>query len=179
MTIDLALKTIILLNEDYFWLSTNRPRAVFVGRLRHFHNYFSVKWNGEYSLNHPWKIPLAPRIFAAYRSPDSNKFLIYEMGWQMGGAYEEILNRVVDVTLETHGSSTSDRLRQMIYELEDTDTTMGALMFGLDTDNFDMILGLLVEFRNTGRYERFNAMHRAARGKISNFEEASRYEVQE
>jgi hypothetical protein len=40
---------------------------------------------------------------------------------------------------------------------------VGEMLHSLDRSNFDMVIDLLIEFRDSGRHERFNTLHRKAR----------------
>lgn len=80
--------------------------------------------------------------------------------------YGEKLAKVCADAVSLTGTGGGRALRKIIMDLEG-DGPIGELMFTLDQGRFNRVIDLLVEFRHSGRLEGFNAMHAAARARVS------------
>lgn len=79
--------------------------------------------------------------------------------------YEEKLNKVCDKIKSLSGTAGARGLTAVVMDLEG-DGSVGEMLHALDMENFLMAIDLLQEFRRTGRFESFNAIHRNAHERI-------------
>ena len=77
------------------------------------------------------------------------------------GPYEKKLNELVSVTNALEGTGGSRALKTILKDLSGHGP-ISELLYTLDRQNFDRVIDLLVEFRNSGRNEPFNAIHETA-----------------
>ena len=75
--------------------------------------------------------------------------------------YERKLNELVTITNSLEGTSGSRALRAIIRDLSGHGL-ISELLYTLDRQNFDKVIDLLVEFRDTGRNDPFNELHEQA-----------------
>ncbi len=80
--------------------------------------------------------------------------------------YEIKLNRVCQTILKLSGTAGARGLRAVVMDLEGNGP-VGEMLHSLDRNNFDMVIDLLIEFRDSGRHEPFNTLHRKARERIT------------
>jgi hypothetical protein len=80
--------------------------------------------------------------------------------------YSDKLFALCDEADRLTGTGGGRALRKIIMDLE-SDGPIGELMFTLDDKRFNQVIELLVEFRHSGRHERFNALHEEARERAS------------
>ncbi len=80
--------------------------------------------------------------------------------------YENKLNKVCQTILKQSGTAGARGLRAVVMDLEGNGP-VGEMLHSLDRSNFDMVIDLLIEFRNSGRHESFNTLHRKARERIA------------
>jgi hypothetical protein len=80
--------------------------------------------------------------------------------------YEQKLDMVCKKILQLSGTAGGRALKSVVMDLEGSGP-IGEMLHSLDRNNFDMVIDLLVEFRNTGRQELFNTLHRKARERIT------------
>ncbi|EIM98718.1 hypothetical protein WQE_22683 [Paraburkholderia hospita] len=85
--------------------------------------------------------------------------------------YSEKLDTVVKDAVALYGTGGGRALHKIIMDLEGQGP-IGEPMFTLDQDRFNRVIDLLVEFRQSGKHEGFNALHAAARERISPEQEA-------
>jgi hypothetical protein len=81
-------------------------------------------------------------------------------------AYSDKLNEIVEIALAMDGSSGYEAIQSIINDIE-VDGPIYGLLFRLDCENFDKIIDLFVEFKNSGRRENFNAVHAEARARLN------------
>jgi hypothetical protein len=84
--------------------------------------------------------------------------------------YSEKLDAVVKDAVALYGTGGGRALHKIIMDLEGQGP-IGELLHTLDQERFNRVIDLLVEFRRSGRLEGFNALHDAARQRISPKEE--------
>ncbi len=79
----------------------------------------------------------------------------------MMGPYERQLNELVAITNSLEGTGGSRALKTIITDLSGHGP-ISELLYTLDRQNFDRVIALLVEFRDTGRNTPFNDLHEQA-----------------
>ena len=79
--------------------------------------------------------------------------------------YTRKLDALVDWVRANPGTGGARAIRKVVMDLEG-EGPIGELLFTLDQELFDQVIDLLVEFRNTGRSEPFNAIHVQARERL-------------
>jgi exopolyphosphatase/pppGpp-phosphohydrolase len=85
--------------------------------------------------------------------------------------HSEKLDAVMKDAVVLYGTGGGGRaLHKSIKDLEGQGP-IGELLHTLDQERFNRVIDLLVEFRRSGRLEGFNALHDAARQRISPKEE--------
>lgn len=79
--------------------------------------------------------------------------------------YTRKLEALVDWVRANPGTSGARAIRKIVMDLEG-EGPIGELLHSVDQELFDRVIDLLVEFRNTGRSEPFNAIHSQARERL-------------
>ena len=77
------------------------------------------------------------------------------------GPYERKLNELVSLTNALDGTGGSRVLKAVISDLSGHGL-ISELLYTLDRQNFDRVIELLVDFRDHGRNEPFQAIHEKA-----------------
>ncbi len=80
--------------------------------------------------------------------------------------YEFKVERLCKLYEGLRGTAGGRALRAVVMDLEGNGP-IGEMLHSLDRNNFDLVIDTLIEFRDTGRYESFNAIHSAARQRIN------------
>ena len=80
--------------------------------------------------------------------------------------YSDKLNAICDDAERLTGTGGGRALRKIVMDLGG-DGPIGELLHTLDQDRFNAVIALLVEFKQTGRLEGFNALHANARARLS------------
>lgn len=79
--------------------------------------------------------------------------------------YTRKLNALVDWVRANPGTGGARAIRKIVMDLEG-EGPIGELLFTLDDQLFEQVIDVLVEFRDTGRSEPFNAIHSQARERL-------------
>jgi hypothetical protein len=80
--------------------------------------------------------------------------------------YKEKLNEICSTIERMQGTTGAKALRAVVMDLEGNGP-IGEILHALDKEHFDMVINLLIEFRETGRREPFNAIHASARRRLN------------